>query len=63
MFDVSTGIHVSKFLASVGEVLDHLGVSIDIDNGIVLAGADGDDAQYDLIDIDRFLKSASTSCP
>jgi len=43
IFDVSTGIQITKFLASDGEEFDHLGISIDIDNGIVVAGADGDD--------------------
>lgn len=43
LFDVSTGIQIAKLLASDGEEFDHLGISIDIENGIVAAGADGDD--------------------
>ncbi len=43
LFDVSTGLQITKFLASDGEEFDHLGISIGIDNGIVVAGADGDD--------------------
>lgn len=43
LFDVPTGLQIAKLLASDGEALDHLGISIDIDNGIVAAGADGDD--------------------
>jgi hypothetical protein len=43
LFDVPTGLQITKLLASDGEALDHLGISIDIDNGTVAAGADGDD--------------------
>ena len=43
LFDVSTGLQIAKLLASDGEEIDKLGTSIAIDNGIVAAGADGDD--------------------
>lgn len=43
LFDVPTGLQIAKLLASDGEALDHLGISIDIDNGTVATGADGDD--------------------
>ncbi len=43
VFDVSTGIQIAKVLASDGEEFDHLGISIGIDNGMIVAGADGDD--------------------
>ena len=62
LFDVSTGLQIAKFLASDGEALDHLGISIDIDNGRIAAGADGDD---DLADGagSAYLFTAPDFCP
>ena len=44
LFEASTGSEIEKLLASDGAVFDELGGSIALDNGVVAAGAFGDDA-------------------
>jgi len=43
LYDASTGIQLNQFLADDAESMDKLGSSIDMQNGLVVAGSPGDD--------------------